>query len=151
MKSRHIRATAALIALLGMQSQVAAECVTIVNGKLAPTRPMPPPPVIRVNGAFCGMVFDALGPQKNSELNLVSPSNLDIVARARVDGQAKFGFPAVPPGKYRVSLPGFATSYALVELTSNQAACERPLYIDLVIAGECAQPSRITEARPVGK
>jgi hypothetical protein len=151
MTSRNIRATAALIALLGTHSHVAAECVTIVNGKVAPPRPMPPPPVMHVNGAFCGMVFDALGPQKNSELDLVSPSNLDIVARGRVDGQAKFGFPVVPPGKYRVYLPGFTASYALVELTGNQAACERPLYVDLVIAGECAPPSRITEHRPVGK
>jgi hypothetical protein len=112
---------------------------------------MPPPPVIHVNGAFCGIVFDGLGPQKNSELDLVSPFNLDIVARARVDGQAKFGFPALPPGQYRVYLPGFTASYALVELTSNQAACERPLHIDLVIAGECAPPSRIPENRPVAK
>src|SRR5713101_7279510 len=117
-------------ALVMWQVGIRAECITI--GPAQPSKPAKPAKrtePIRVSGAFCGRAFgrgfSAPISLKNSELDLIDERGV-VVARAYPDSQANFKFSDLPPGKYRVTLPGFMSTAEIIEITSsNQDTCQR--------------------------
>ena len=57
-----------------------------------------------------------------------------VIAHASTDAKGRFTFSNVPPGVYRVGLPGFKTTYNTVEVTSaDQRNCKQPLFVILYL------------------
>ena len=150
------------IALLTSQVGIAAECVVVyLNGRPTSAQPAPatkpaePPETIRIDGAFCGRAFGrgsgAPIPLEKSELDVIDEQGV-VVAKAYPDAHAEFTFAELPPGRYRVTLPGFTPTAEIVEMTSrSQGACLRPLFVVLQVSGECTPPSHISLVSPVGQ
>ena len=138
----HRRTTLALVAVAVITGQVnvGAECIWIGG-------PIEPPKPIQVSGAFCGRLFDPLGAVENGQLDLIDVAGV-IVAKARVNSHGDFRFSPVPIGKYRAHIPGFTPTEAIEFTSSDQRKCVAPLFVKLVIAGECAQPGPISRVPP---
>jgi hypothetical protein len=138
----HNVTTLALVAVAVIMGQVnvGAECITIGG-------PTEPPKPIQVSGAFCGRLFDPLGSVTNVELDLIDGAQV-IVAKARVNSRGDFRFSPVRIGEYRAHIPGFTATEAIEFTSSDQRKCVTPLFVKLVIAGECAKPGHISRVPP---
>jgi hypothetical protein len=74
----------------------------------------------------CRVLFAArhlagdLAPRSPSRIpNWIIDERGVVVARAYPDSKANFKFANLPLGKYRVTLPGFAATAELIEITSS--------------------------------
>jgi hypothetical protein len=102
-----------------------------------------------VSGAFCGRLFDELGPAPESIEFWLMDKKGTTIAKASVDAKSRFQFPPIPRGDYRVGLVGFTTSYDFVRVTgSTQTACDRQLYVTLIVSSECSGTTTISERQP---
>jgi hypothetical protein len=150
----------ATVAVFAIASNGAwAECVTVGPAEARPGEAKPAQAstnatasTVSVDGAICG---SALFGANYSQLMVLANAGLDLldedggfVASAAVDDNARFDFGRVPTGIYRIQLPGFTYPRETIRVTKPHSACSEPILVTLIVAGECAEPSRIISLRP---
>jgi len=122
--SRMTRLTVAL--LIGV-------CPAALRGSECEQTPRAP---VKISGAFCGRVFDQVGPIGPVELHLIDEAGHET-AVIDADSNTNFKFPALPKGKYRLEVQGFILAQGEIELTNARApACTRPVSVHVEAAGE---------------
>ena len=124
------------LVLVLWQIAVQADCITIGG-------PSPPKPPIRVSAAFCGTAVAGADPLTSQDLELIDADTGVMVGKVHVDSRGHFRLSKLPVGRYRVHLAGFMTSEA-VEITTSGKACEQPILVKMIVAGECSPASHVS-------
>jgi len=138
------------VVLVLWQAGVQGECITITIGPVGDEAPPPPKPPIRVSGAFCGTAVVGADPLGGLDLEIINGDTGAIAGKVHVDSRGRFRLSKLPVGRYRVALTGFTTSEA-VEITASGKACEQPLRVNMVVAGECNPASHIATVLPTSR
>ena len=88
---------------------------------------------VKMSGRFCGRVFDQSGTVvANADLNLVDEMKHSVAAETHADAHGDFAFPTVPPGKYRLTSPGWIITWGEIQITGRPGTvCRHPLYVVL--------------------
>jgi len=93
---------------------------------------------VKISGALCGTVFDAIGrPAPNVTLRVVD-SKRNVVAETKADSDAHFQFPPLPRGRLVVSPLDWTMLSGQIEITTRSAtSCTRPVSVYLGV-GDCS-------------
>ncbi len=105
-----------------------------------------------MTGALCGKIFakeDPVLPLPDIQVDLLDEHG-DTIAQVLTDAQATFQLLALPPGTYRLRLPGFSWTdeVEVASPNSRQITCDRPLFVTFHVSGECTPPSPISIVDP---